>query len=298
MNNPYYSYLSSDLINKIDNLYLRAKLAVEGFIIGLHKSPYQGFSIEFSEHRPYSFGDEIKYIDWKLMAKTDKLFIKQFEEETNLKCYILFDKSTSMKYASKGISKFEYSKTICAALSYLMIKQQDAVGLTLFDKKINKSVPPRSNKSHLNILLNMLHNCSIQGETKISNILHQLAETIKKRGLIILISDLMDDQNDVIKGLRHFRHKGHEVIVFHILDNQEIEFDFKRGANFIDLETNDTITIDPRQIRKQYKQSMSLFCNEYKRKCRKNNIDFIQIKTSDSIDKSLLSYFIKRKRLS
>ena len=261
MNNPYYSYLSSDLINKIDNLYLRAKLAVEGFIIGLHKSPYQGFSIEFSEHRPYSFGDEIKYIDWKLMAKTDKLFIKQFEEETNLKCYILFDKSTSMKYASKGISKFEYSKTICAALSYLMIKQQDAVGLTLFDKKINKSVPPRSNKSHLNILLNMLHNCSIQGETKISNILHQLAETIKKRGLIILISDLMDDQNDVIKGLRHFRHKGHEVIVFHILDNQEIEFDFKRGANFIDLETNDTITIDPRQIRKQYKQSMSLFCN-------------------------------------
>tara|TARA_Y100000590_G_C15629730_1_gene980746 strand:+ start:104 stop:1000 length:897 start_codon:yes stop_codon:yes gene_type:complete len=297
MDKAYHNYLSSDVINKINNIYLRAKLAVEGFIIGLHKSPYQGFSIEFSEHRQYSFGDEIKHIDWKLMAKTDKLFIKQFEEETNLKCYILFDKSTSMDYSSKNISKFEYSKTICAALSYLMIKQQDAVGLTLFDKKINQSIPPRSNKSHLNTLLNILHHCSIEGETRMSNILHQLAEKIKKRGLIILISDLMDNQEDVIKGLRHFRHKGHEVIVFHILDNQELDFNFNKGTNFIDLETDDSITVDPRQIRKQYKKAMSIFCNEYKKQCRKNNIDFIQVKTSDSIDKSLIGYLLKRKKM-
>ena len=298
MNTVYQKYLSSSIINKINSLSLRAKLAVEGFIIGLHKSPYQGFSIEFSEHRPYSYGDEIKHIDWKIMAKTDKLYIKQYEEETNLKCYILFDKSSSMKYASEDISKFEYAKTICAALSYLMIKQQDAVGLTLFDKKINYSIPARSKISHLNVLLKTLHNSSINGETKISNILHQLADSIKKRGLIILISDLLDNQKDVINGLRHFRYKGHEVIVFQILDEQEINFDFNKSAKFIDLETDEEIITDPRQIKNEYKKSMSAFCEKYRLECTQNNIDFIQISTSDSIDKALLGYLIKRTKLT
>ena len=181
MNQVYQDYLSSSIIRKIDNISLRAKLVVEGFIIGLHQSPYHGFSVEFSEHRPYGFGDEIKHIDWKLLAKTDKLYIKQFEEETNLKSYILFDKSASMGYSSKdNINKFEYAKTLSASLSYLMIRQQDAVGLTTFDDKINTSIIPRSKISHLNVLLNSLHKSKIGGETQISPILHSLAESIKK----------------------------------------------------------------------------------------------------------------------
>ena len=290
-------YLKPSIIKKIDNLYLRAKLVVEGFIVGLHKSPYHGFSIEFSEHRPYTFGDEIKFIDWKLLAKTDKLYIKQFEEETNLKSYILFDKSSSMKYASDNLTKFEYAKTICACLSYLMIKQQDAVGLTTFDKKVDISIPPKSKVSHLNYLLQVLDNTKINGETKISYVLHSLAESIKKRGLIILISDLIDDQQDVLEGLRHFRYKGHEVIIFHIIDNKEKEFNFNSPVNFIDLENNDSIKTDPRQIKADYKEAFIEFCENYKKECSKNHIDYIPINTSDSIDKTLIQYFIKRSKL-
>ena len=290
-------YLQPSIIKKIDNLYLRAKLVVEGFIVGLHKSPYHGFSIEFSEHRPYTFGDEIKFIDWKLLAKTDKLYIKQFEEETNLKSYILFDKSSSMKYGSKDLTKFEYAKTICACLSYLMIKQQDAVGLTTFDKKIDISIPPKSKVSHLNYLLQTLDNTKINGETKISYVLHSLAESIKKRGLVILISDLIDDQEDVLEGLRHFRYKGHEVILFHIIDKKEKEFNFNSPINFIDLENNDMIKTDPRQIKADYKQAFVEFCENYKKECSKNSIDYIPINTSDSIDKTLIQYFIKRSKL-
>ena len=290
-------YLKPSIIKKIDNLYLRAKLVVEGFIVGLHKSPYHGFSIEFSEHRPYTFGDEIKFIDWKLLAKTDKLYIKQFEEETNLKSYILFDKSSSMKYASDNLTKFEYAKTICACLSYLMIKQQDAVGLTTFDKKVDISIPPKSKVSHLNYLLQVLDNTKINGETKISYVLHSLAESIKKRGLIILISDLIDDQQDVLEGLRHFRYKGHEVIIFHIIDNKEKEFNFNSPVNFIDLENNDSIKTDPRQIKADYKEAFIEFCENYKKECSKNHIDYIPVNTSDSIDKTLIQYFIKRSKL-
>ena len=292
------NYLSPSIIKKIDNLYLRAKLVVEGFIVGLHKSPYHGFSIEFSEHRPYTFGDEIKFIDWKLLAKTDKLYIKQFEEETNLKSYILFDKSSSMDFASGDISKFEYAKNICACLSYLMIKQQDAVGLTTFDKRINTSIPPKSKISHLNYLLKVLNNTKIEGETKISNILHSLAESIKKRGLIILISDLIDNPKDVLSGLRHFRYKGHEVMIFHMIDEKEINFDFNSPINFIDLEDKEMMKTDPRQIKADYKESFDQFCQEYKDECNKNNIDYIPINTSSSIDKTLIQYLIKRAKLS
>ena len=290
-------YLRPSIIKKIDNLYLRAKLVVEGFIVGLHKSPYHGFSIEFSEHRPYTFGDEIKFIDWKLLAKTDKLYIKQFEEETNLKSYILFDKSSSMQYGSENITKFEYAKTICACLSYLMIKQQDAVGLTTFDKQIDISIPPKSKRSHLNYLLKVLNNTQIKGETKISYVLHSLAESIKKRGLIILISDLMDNQEDVLEGLRHFRYKGHEVIIFHIMDDKEKEFNFNSPFNFIDSENEDMIKTDPRQIKLEYKKAFFKFCDRYKKECNQNNIDYVPVNTSDSIDKTLIQYFIKRSKL-
>ena len=299
MNQEHQKYLSPSVVKKIDNLYLRAKLVVEGFIIGLHKSPYHGFSVEFSEHRPYGFGDEIRHIDWKLLAKTDKLFIKQFEEETNLKSYIILDKSSSMSYGSNNnMIKFDYAKTLSASLAYLMIKQQDAVGLATFDKEIIDYIPPKSKTSHLNYLLNVLHSSKVKGDTKISPILHSLAESIKKRGLIILISDLLDNPNEIINGLRHFRHKGHDVIIFHILDDNEINFNFSGVTNFIDSEDGSNIKTDPRQIKKEYMKAVSEFCGTYKKECSQNNIDYLKVNTSETLEKSLIDYLIKRSKLS
>jgi len=289
--------LSSSIINKIDNLALRAKLVVEGFLAGLHKSPYHGFSVEFAEHRPYEYGDDVKYIDWKLWAKTDKLFIKQFEEETNLKCYILLDRSKSMKYASNKLSKFEYSKSLAASLAYLMIKQQDAVGLSTFDNKINLTIPPKTKPSHFNLIAQTLHNAKTGNTTKVSNILHILAQSIKKRGLIILISDLVDSHEDIMNGLKHFRYKGHEVIIFHILDPREIDLNFNESVKFIDLESDESITTDPRQVKAAYQKEIKDLVASYKNQCRKNKIDFINISTSDSLENSLINYLIKRNKL-
>ena len=289
--------LSSSIINKIDNLALRAKLVVEGFLAGLHKRPYNGFSVEFAEHRPYEYGDDVKYIDWKLWAKTDKLFIKQFEEETNLKCYILLDRSKSMKYASDKLSKFEYSKSLAASLAYLMIKQQDAVGLSTFDNKINLTIPPKTKPNHFNLIAQTLHNAKTGNTTKVSNVLHVLAQSIKKRGLIILISDIGDSHEDIMNGLKHFRYKGHEVIVFHILDPREIDLNFNESVKFIDLESDESITTDPRQVKAAYQKEIKDLIASYKNQCRKNKIDFINISTSDSLENSLINYLIKRNKL-
>jgi len=298
MKKEYQEYLNPTFINKIDNLSLRAKLVVEGFIIGMHKSPYHGFSVEFSEHRPYGFGDEIKYIDWKLWGKTDRFYIKQFEEETNLSCHLILDKSLSMDYGSNKLTKFEYSKSICAALSYLMIKQQDAVGLTTFDKKINTTIKPKSKISHLNLLLKTMHNSSTGGETNISSLLHGLAESINKKGLIILISDLLDDEHKVMESLRHFRYKGHEIIVFHIVDPKEKDLDFNQNMNFIDLESNYNIIADSRLVKENYNKAFKKFSDYYKNECLRDKIDYNLVSTSDSLDKTLLQYLIKRSQIN
>ena len=298
MSDIYKQYMDVSTINKIDNLFLRARLVVEGFIIGMHKSPYHGFSVEFSEHRPYGYGDEIKYIDWKLWGKTDRFYIKQFEEETNLKCHVILDKSSSMSYGSTKITKFDYAKCLSAALIYLMIKQQDAVGLTTFDEKLDITIPPKSKLSHLNLLLQTMHNSSTGGETNISLLLHTLAESIHKRGLIILISDLIDDEKNVMKGLRHFRHKGHEVIIFHVMDPKEINLNFNKNINFIDIENKNELKVDARQIKTNYNKAVKEFCDYYKNECLKNNIDYIQLNTMDSLDKSLMQYLIKRANIN
>jgi len=290
-------FLDPKLIARLDNMSLKASLVVEGFIVGLHKSPYHGFSVEFSEHRSYTIGDEIRHIDWKLWGKTDKYFIKQFEEETNLKSYILLDQSKSMDYKSEQVSKLEYGQILSASLAYLMLKQQDAVSLTLFDNAIKSHIPPRSKNSHLNLLLSKLENVKAESKTKISKILHETADTINKRGLIILISDLFDDPEDVISGLKHFRYKGHEVIVFHILDVQEIELDFSENICFEDMETGERIITDPRHIREEYKSAINDLCIYYKNKCRERKIDYVPIHTNQKLDIALSEYIIKRKRI-
>ena len=275
--------LSPEIISRLNNLSLKARFVVEGFIVGLHKSPYHGFSVEFSEHRAYGVGDEIRHIDWKLWGKTDRYFVKQFEEETNLKSYLLIDQSLSMNYQSNKVSKLEYAQLLAACLGYLMLKQQDAVGLTLFDDQIRVNIPARSKRSHLNVILSQMENISSGPETRMAPVLHQTAEVIKKRGLIILISDLFDFPEEVLSGLQHFRYNGHEVVVFHILDPQELKLNFPQRTRFRDMESGEEMITDPWHIQADYQRSMEAFCNYYKIQCRQNNIDYIHLTTDASM---------------
>ncbi len=278
---------------------LRARLVVEGFITGLHKSPYHGFSVEFTEHRQYMPGDEIKHIDWKAYGKTDRFYIKQFEEETNLKSYLIVDASRSMDYASKGnIKKFEYVSYIAAALSYLMIEQRDAVGLTLFDEEVRVSLPPRATRSYLKELLKELESARPANKTGTAVALHLIAEQMKRRGLVIVLSDCFDKPESVITALKHFRHKGNEVVVMQVLDPLERSFAFGNDAIFKDLETQEELMTQPWHIQKAYQQSMQEFLDFYKRQCRDNNIDYILLDTSTPFDKALFEYLNKRKRMN
>lgn len=299
INNPktYKRFLDPSVVSNIDNMMLRARLVVEGFIAGLHKSPYHGFSVEFAEHRQYMPGDPLKHVDWKVYGKTDRFYIKEYEEETNLKAYLLLDTSASMKYASDQITKIEYSSYLAASLAYLMMKQQDAVGLLTFDTKIQRYIPPRTIKSHLHILLKELDKLQASNETNVAPTFHELAERIKRRGLIIIISDLFDDPESVMNGLKHFRHKKHEVIVFHVLDEYEIKFPFKKEAIFKDMETGEELLTQPWGVRKEYRRRLEAMRNFYRRNCREHHIDYVPINTSMPFDKSLIEYLNKRSRL-
>lgn len=290
-------YLNPEVVSKLRSMDLRARLVVEGFITGLHKSPYHGFSVEFAEHRQYMPGDEIKHIDWKVYGKTDRFYVKQFEEETNLKSYILLDASASMGYSSTGMSKLQYASYLAGALSYLMIRQRDAVGLVTFDEKIRRYLPPRSVTSYLNQILTELDHTESSSKTDIATALHQMADRIKRRGLIILFSDLLDDPQKVISGLRHFRHKKHEVIVFQILDPLELTFEFKQDAVFKDLESGEEINTQPWHIRSEYQQQVNKFINTYKKFCREHQIDYVMLNTKENYDRALFEYLIKRKRI-
>jgi uncharacterized protein (DUF58 family) len=292
-------YLQPAVVAQLANMELRARLVVEGFITGLHKSPYHGFSVEFTEHRPYMPGDEVKHIDWKAYGKTDRFYIKQFEEETNLKSYLLVDVSRSMEYASKGnIRKFEYASFLAAALSYLMIEQRDAVGLTLFDEGIRISLPPRATRSYLKELLKELEAAQTAKKTSTADSLHRIAEQIKRRGLVIILSDFFDDPESVITALKHFRHKGNEVVAMQVLDPLECSFAFGGDAIFKDLETAEELMTQPWHIQNAYQQSMKDFLDFYKRRCRDNTIDYVLLDTSTPFDKALFEYLNKRKRMN
>lgn len=294
----YRKYLQPDVVAKLVNMELVARLVVEGFITGLHKSPYHGFSVEFAEHRQYMPGDEIKHIDWKIYGKTDRYYIKQFEEETNLKAYIVLDASSSMSFSSGGrISKLAYASYITAALSQLMIQQRDAVGLTLYDEKIRAYLPPHATKTYLREILRQLEHLEAGNKTATANSLHEIAERIKRRGLVIILSDLFDRPEEVMGALRHFRHKKNEVIVMQILDPLERSFAFGRDAVFKDLETAEELTTQPWHIQKAYQESMQAFLNTYKRSCRENNIDYVLLDTSMPFDVALIEYLHKRQRM-
>ena len=290
-------YLHPETVALLNSMSLRARLVVEGYIIGHHRSPYHGFSVEFAEHRSYGPGDEIKHIDWKLFGKTDRLYVKRYEEETNLRAHIILDTSKSMLYSSAQVSKLSYANSLAASLSYLMINQQDAVGIAKFSEKIDTFIPPKARPSHLNLILTQLDDKDSGNDTQIGMVLHELADRIKKRGMVILISDLLDKPENIMKGLKHFRHQNQEVIVFHIQDRKESEFDFDTRTKFFDMETGEEIVTEPWHIRSNYNELISKLESNYKSNCRENLIDYVPLFTDQSLDIGITEYLIKRSKL-
>ena len=293
------SYLDPEVVSRLSRLDLVARLVVEGFITGLHRSPYHGFSVEFSEHRPYMPGDSLRDLDWKAYAKSDRLYIKQYEEETNLKSYLLLDVSGSMDFQSGGPwSKFRYASSLAAALAYLMLKQRDAAGLMLFHERITSYVPPRSMQSHLQVLLKEIDQVQPAADTRMGPAFHDLAERISRRGLVVVLSDLLDEPAAVMQGLRHFRHRGHEVVVFHILDPRERDLDFRRETRFYDLEDPDqSLTTQPWHIQREYRQLMDEMVRTYRLQCAEARIDYVLLDTMTSFDVALSNYLAQRKKL-
>jgi len=292
--NDLMKYLKPEALAGLSNLELIARYIVEGYLTGLHKSPFHGFSVEFSQRRPYLPGDDLKYVDWKVYARTDRYYIKQFEEETNLRCHIILDVSKSMLYGHGDIKKSDYAAYLAAALAYLMIRQRDATGLIIFDEQVKKKMPPRTAHSYINQLLLTIDEAEYGNDTHISASLNQIAEQIERRGLIIIISDLLDDPEEVLNGLKTFRFYGHEIIVFHILDRQEVDFKFSGDVLFKDLESGEFIKTQPEFIKETYQKSIENFIEFYKVNLLNNKIDYKLLTTDMPYDKALTEYLIKR----
>jgi uncharacterized protein (DUF58 family) len=285
------NYFDPKVLAGISNLYLRARWVVEGIMSGIHRSRAKGFSVEFEEHREYSPGDEIRRIDWKALGKFDRYFIKEYEDETNLRAYLLLDTSGSMDYASDGVSKFDYGCTLTASLAYLILKQQDAAGLVTFSNRIEALIPPKAKRDYLTQILHALENRGPGGETNVGRILEEIAGQVKRRGLIILVSDLLDEPDRILKGLRLFRFKGNDVIVFHLLDQAELDLPFDGNILFEDLEEmNLKVIADPRTIRRTYQNVIQEYITGMREQCHDNAIDYQLISTSTPLDQALASY--------
>lgn len=287
-------YFAPERFGKFANLQLLARSVVEGFLSGLHRSPFKGFSVEFAEYREYVPGDDLRHFDWKVFARTDKRYVKQFEEETNLTCHIMLDISGSMGYGSTAVTKFDYACYLTAALTYLMVRQRDRVGVVIFDSRIQRQIPPRSSPAHMKNVFDVLENLEPSGRTGVAPALHAAAEAVKRRGLIIVISDLIDDQSEVMRALKHFKHDKHEIIVFCLLDPTELELPFDGLIEFEDMETRDRIQVEPVAIRDHYKRRVQEFYDKYKSECLGANIDFELITTTLPFEFMLAAYLAKR----
>jgi uncharacterized protein (DUF58 family) len=289
-------FLDPAVIARLGSLELKARTIVEGFLSGLHRSPFKGFSVEFAEYRQYIHGDDLSTIDWKVYGRSDRYYVKKFEEETNLDCHLMLDVSGSMGYGSRGLTKFEYGACLAASIAYLMTRQRDAVGLTAFDQHVVDLLPASARPGHLRALLVALDRLRLGRTTNLSKPLHQLAETLSKRGLVVLISDLLDDPDAVIRGLRHFRFRGTDVIVFQILDPDEIDFPFERATRFEDLETSEEVMAVPALVRSHYLSEIQGLIDRYKRELGTAGIDYQLLKTTDALELALLSYLSTRGR--
>lgn len=290
------NHFDPKVLAKLKRLYLRARAVVDGVMIGIHPSRAKGLSSEFEDHREYSPGDDLRRIDWKAYGKFDRYFIKECRETTNLKAYILLDSSSSMSYASDGWSKFDYGSTLTASLAYLMLKQQDAVGLIAFSDKIEKVIPPKANHEYLFAILRDLEERSPRGETRTGAVLQELAGSLKKRGLVILISDLLDKPEEVLKGLKQLRSRGNDIIVFHVLDRDEIEFPFREATLFQDLEEDLRLLTDPYAVRSAYLKTIQALIEDYRKSCASELIDYFLLDTTVGLDRGLIRYLTWREK--
>ncbi len=310
-------FLDPAVVGRLRNIELRARLVVEGYIAGLHRSPYHGFSVEFAEYRQYMQGDSLRHIDWKVYARTERAYVKLFEEETNLIGYLLVDASGSMAFpthdevvarrredgrrgrigASAYVDKFAYASMLAASLAWLMIRQHDAVGLALFDERIRTLIPHRSVRRHLFHVLGTLERATPSSTTGVAPVLHEMAERMRRRGLAVVISDLMDDPEAVLMGLKHFRHRQHEVIVFHVLDPREIDLGYRDEVEFEDLETGRRLRVEPAFLRERYRGDVAAWLRTLERGCRRHNIDYNLLRTDTPFDAALTAYLGKRLRV-
>ncbi|KKK92068.1 hypothetical protein LCGC14_2706630 [marine sediment metagenome] len=298
MSKSPYVYFQPERAAKLANLNLLARQVVEGFISGLHRSPHRGFSVEFSEHREYTPGDDLRHLDWVAWARSDRYYIKQYEQETNLRAYILLDVSGSMNYRYTGdITKFQYGCFLAGCLAYLMTKQQDVVGMVAFDETIRMHLPPASSPAHLDRIFTGMEKLTPGKTTAVAKTFHELADRIAKRGLIVIISDLYDDQSEVLRAIQHFCFKKHQLIIFNVFDPAELELPFKRITNFVDLEDDQKLQVDPRLLREAYRDEVAAFVGRYRKECSDRNIEYSVTRTDTPYDRMLLDYLARRRRL-
>jgi uncharacterized protein (DUF58 family) len=292
-----HQFLDPAVVARLGTLELRARTIVEGFLTGLHRSPFKGFSVEFAEYRQYMPGDDLSTIDWKVYARSDRHYVKKFEEETNLDCHVMLDVSGSMGYGSRGLTKFEYGQCLAASLAYLMNRQRDGVGLTAFDEAIVGMLPASARPGHLRAMLVTLERLTLGTQTNVSKPMHQLATSLSKKGMVVLISDLLDEPERVIRGLKHFQFRGTDVVVFHVLDPHELEFPFERATRFEDMETRAEVMAVPAIVREHYKAAMTGLIERYKRELGASGIDYHLVTTADPLELALMQYLSTRERV-
>jgi uncharacterized protein (DUF58 family) len=287
-------YLDPLTLAKVRGLELQARLVVEGYLSGMHKSPYHGFSVEFAQHREYVPGDDIKHVDWKVYGRTGRFYLKQYDEETNLVCWLLVDISDSMRYGSKQVTKYDYASMAAASLAYLVLQQSDSIGLVTFDNQVRTFLKPSSQPSNLKEMIRVLNQGSSQAKTNMAPLFHELAERINRRSIIFVISDVFDDVEHVLMGLKHLRHKRHEVVLWHVLDAAELTFPFQETTLFRGLEEYPQLLADPRALRQSYLDQFRQFTDQLAHGCRAQNIDYVQLRTDTRLDVALSSYLAHR----
>mgnify|MGYP003384761808 CR=1 FL=1 len=289
-----HKHLKPEVIARVARLEIKARQIVEGFLSGGHRSPYFGQSVEFVQHREYVPGDDVRRIDWKVWSKTDKVYVKLYEEDTNLRTTLIVDLSESMQFGSKAATKYDYGCTIASTLAYLLLRQQDSVGLVAFDEAIRTRVPPHSKRTHLNDILAALEAEEPQQKTDMFDVLRHVAEEQGRRGMIVLVSDLLVPRPGLFKGLKMLRHRGHDVLVFHVLDDEELDFNFAGTTKFEGMEELGDILCDPRSLREGYLAAMHTYLDELRRFCAQQVIDYRTVRTSEHIDAVLLHYMNHR----
>jgi uncharacterized protein (DUF58 family) len=290
-------FLHPETIARTSRLDLRARDVVEGFIAGMHRSPFFGHSVEFVQHREYTPGDDIRHLDWKVWSKTDRFFVKQYEEETNLRCTLVVDVSESMHYGRGALNKYGYGCTVAACLGYLLLRQQDAVGMVTFDSDVRQIVPARSPQNHIDALIKAMDVSRPREKTDLEKILRRVAEAASSRGMVVLVSDLLADREPLFRGLEMLRHRRHDVLVFHVLDEDEMTFPFAGTTRFEGMEELPHLTCDPRALRDGYLEALQDYLVEVRRGCARQGIDYALIRTSDYLDAALSKFLHHRMAL-